>query len=163
MIYTAHLLGCCFTMLIDEEADQKHWRSYLDIEEQDNYHKYVASLYWACVTVTTIGYGDINPATHEERQFASFGVIAGACVFAYGMGCITSLIQATNGVSPRFDHYASMVQEWMDYRHIPKETQMIVKRHMFVCSRRHPSLYHEKEILDALPANLRAECLRAIR
>lgn len=166
MIYTAHLLGCCFTMLIDENdetPDVIHWRSSLDIEDKDNYEKYVASLYWACVTVTTIGYGDIIPQTHSERQFASFGVIAGACVFAYGMGCITSLISQTSGVSPRFDQYISMVQEWMDYRHLPKEVQMNVKRYLFVCSRRLPSLYREREILEAMPSSLRTEILRNLR
>ncbi len=36
-----------------------------ELAESDINTRYVVALYWATITVTTMGYGDITPATHE--------------------------------------------------------------------------------------------------
>ena len=39
--------------------------------------RYLASLYWGFVTVTTVGYGDITPENNEEKVFALFSCLIG--------------------------------------------------------------------------------------
>ncbi len=48
------------------------------------------SMYWAVVTLTTVGYGDIAPATNLGKLLASFLMIAGYAIIAVPTGIVTS-------------------------------------------------------------------------
>lgn len=48
------------------------------------------SVYWAIVTVTTVGYGDITPHTAAGRTVASLLILIGYSVIAIPTGIITS-------------------------------------------------------------------------
>ena len=49
-----------------------------------------ASVYWAIVTVTTVGYGDITPHTPLGRIVASVLILIGYSVIAIPTGLITT-------------------------------------------------------------------------
>ena len=104
IIFVAHLLGCCFTMLLDsEDGNSVNWLSHYnpDLPYADTWTRYVTAVYWAVVTITTMGYGDVVPVTHIERIYVIFVVIIGAVVFSYCMGTISSLIsQVSERLSP---------------------------------------------------------------
>eukprot|EP00976_Prorocentrum_cordatum_P030754 625903-Prorocentrum_minimum.AAC.2 len=44
--------------------------------------KYIASIYWAFTTMTTVGYGDISATTVAERIFACIGMVVGGFMFS---------------------------------------------------------------------------------
>lgn len=48
------------------------------------------SIYWAIVTITTVGYGDISPVTGAGKFFASLIMITGYAVIAVPTGIVTS-------------------------------------------------------------------------
>lgn len=46
------------------------------------------SVYWAIVTITTLGYGDIAPVTVPGRFLAAFSVLIGYCIIAVPTGIV---------------------------------------------------------------------------
>eukprot|EP00668_Euglena_longa_P001276 GGOE01001508.1.p1 GENE.GGOE01001508.1~~GGOE01001508.1.p1 ORF type:complete len:324 (-),score=106.43 GGOE01001508.1:262-1194(-) len=68
----ARALGHIFVILVVGGA------VYSLLERQD----FESSLYWSCVTVTTIGYGDVVPKSSLGKQFAIIFMIIGTFYFA---------------------------------------------------------------------------------
>lgn len=54
------------------------------------------SIYWAIVTLTTVGYGDISPHTTLGQFFASFIMILGYAIIAVPTGIVTAEIASAN-------------------------------------------------------------------
>lgn len=54
------------------------------------------SIYWAIVTITTVGYGDITPQTVLGKFFASIAMIIGYAILAVPTGIITLEMTKSN-------------------------------------------------------------------
>jgi voltage-gated potassium channel len=54
------------------------------------FHSIPDSIYWAIVTITTVGYGDISPATPLGKFFASFIMLMGYGIIAVPTGIVTT-------------------------------------------------------------------------
>ena len=53
-----------------------------------SFHSIPQSIYWSIVTLTTVGYGDITPATPLGKILASFIMILGYSIIAVPTGII---------------------------------------------------------------------------
>ncbi len=62
---------------------------YLIEGERHGFSNIPAAIYWAIVTMTTVGYGDIAPATLLGRFLASIVMIIGYAIIAVPTGIVT--------------------------------------------------------------------------
>ena len=60
------------------------------------------SIYWAIVTITTVGYGDISPQTPFGQLIASMAMITGYAIIAVPTGIVTAEISAAR-LSMRYE------------------------------------------------------------
>jgi voltage-gated potassium channel len=61
------------------------------VEGEDNgFTSIPVSVYWAIVTITTVGYGDIAPATPLGQMIASFIMLLGYGIIAVPTGIVTT-------------------------------------------------------------------------
>ncbi len=68
--------------------------------EANGFKDIPTSVYWAIVTLTTVGYGDISPQTAMGKFFASFVMIMGYGIIAVPTGIVTvEISKAVNAVS----------------------------------------------------------------
>jgi hypothetical protein len=55
--------------------------------------EYIASLYWAVMTLTTVGYGDVSAVNPFEMVFSSIVMVCGAIFYALVLGSVTTAIE----------------------------------------------------------------------
>ncbi len=63
---------------------------YLIEGPENGFRSIPQSIYWAIVTITTVGYGDIAPATALGQIIASFLMITGYAIIAVPTGIVTA-------------------------------------------------------------------------
>lgn len=64
--------------------------------EENGYTSIPISIYWAVVTLTTVGYGDISPKTSLGQAFSVFIMILGYGIIAIPTGIVTAEIVRGN-------------------------------------------------------------------
>lgn len=69
----------------------------LEFDANEKIHSYLDGIYWALVTVSTVGYGDISPVTELGKVLAMFAIIIGIAMISF----VTSIM--VSAFSERFD------------------------------------------------------------
>jgi potassium voltage-gated channel Eag-related subfamily H protein 7 len=99
----AHWLACLWCMQLASEAQGSYtWLHALTDSDGDGIISedeawspisiYSAALYWAVVTITSVGYGDICGQNPFEFRVATICVLLSACLWAYIIGCACGII-----------------------------------------------------------------------
>ncbi len=76
-------------------------------EPESKFTDLATSVYWAIVTMTTVGYGDITPVTAVGRMLSAFVMLLGYTIIAVPTGIVTATIidetkeKVKNGLCPR--------------------------------------------------------------
>ncbi|KAJ8609549.1 hypothetical protein CTAYLR_006017, partial [Chrysophaeum taylorii] len=99
---------------------------------------YVAALYWAVSTLTTVGYGDVTPFTIQEMVWSIIVQFIGTCSLGYIMG-----------------------EAYMKYRKLPHALRVRVREH-YSHMWRQTTVWDEPQILDEMSGILRAEVMQYI-
>ena len=59
----------------------------------DEFETYVAAVYFATATVSTVGFGDVSATTTAERIVATLSMTLGATYYAYLVGSVATLVE----------------------------------------------------------------------
>jgi len=93
--------------------------------------EYIAALYWALTTMSTVGFGDIIPHSDAERVYAMIAMAIGVTFFGYMVGTITSVITAKNLNARAYEERMDLIQSWLDFHgEIPQLLRRRVRRHL---------------------------------
>ena len=91
LVFIIHVVGCFwYTASFGNIYSNRNWVTVNHLENEGLISKYLVSLYWATVTCTTVGYGDILPTNSYELIWAMLIIVFGVSLFSYILGNLAS-------------------------------------------------------------------------
>jgi len=131
LVCMAFLVGhwlACFGAAVDTSSLDVYFSG--DPEEPTDLQRYLAAMYWAMTTLSTVGYGDITPKTDSERAYAMVAMIIGGALYGYVIGSVTSIVTDMDLNARAFHERMELIQSWLD-RHdeIPKLLRRRLRKH----------------------------------
>ncbi|XP_012663542.1 cGMP-gated cation channel alpha-1 isoform X1 [Otolemur garnettii] len=117
--------------------------------------KYVYSLYWSTLTLTTIGETP-PPVLDSEYVFVVVDFLIGVLIFATIVGNIGSMISNMNAARAEFQARIDAIKQYMNFRNVSKDMEKrVIKWFDYLWTNK--KTVDEREVLKYLPDKLRAE------
>ncbi|KAE9256796.1 hypothetical protein PF002_g1631 [Phytophthora fragariae] len=155
----AHYVGCIwYYMSADRDPNDAWWGGKnVYFEYPDSIQsKYIASIYWAITTMTTVGFGDIFPINDLEKGYCILVLIGGTTLFAYVVGTVIEVASNSKSLMNREHEMVQRVNAYIKERGVSSEFIVACQEHLrFVDSEK--TLFVESSLLDALSYSLRSE------
>lgn len=93
--------------------------------------RYVVSIYFAVMTITTVGYGDVTPTNRDEYIVVTVIMILGGFLWAYVIGGICNVVSSMNVDTRQFQQDFDRVNAMLDDLGMPASFCVYVRRYLF--------------------------------
>lgn len=161
---TCHWMACLWVMvegkithgIISYYTDQETWLSALiaakgDTCQPDAKHDrlctYLLAYYWATMTLTSVGYGDITPQNHLEYVMSVICMTVVGYIWAYIVGTIVSILASIDPENKEFKHTLDQLNSLMSRRGLPSELQVRMRQYMYE-TRRFSILKSQRNLVE---------------
>ncbi|KAL7614773.1 hypothetical protein Lser_V15G06872 [Lactuca serriola] len=163
-LYCTHTAACIFYYLattLPPNEEEYTWigslklgdYSYSNFRHIDLWTRYITSLYFAIVTMATVGYGDIHAVNLREMIFVMVYVSFDMVLGAYLIGNMTALIVKGSNTERYRDRMADLLK-YMDRNKLGKDIRNQIKDHMRL---QYDSNYTDSAVIQDLPTSIRAK------
>ena len=87
LLFLVHLIGCLWGLVAVTFETEFHdtWIRDKDLENSSPFERYTTSCYWAVMTITTVGYGEISPVNVYEATLCILLMWSGVTTQSYLM------------------------------------------------------------------------------
>ncbi|KAL4502171.1 hypothetical protein ABPG72_000406 [Tetrahymena utriculariae] len=129
IIFIAHLTGCGFHFVGMYISDiEGNWLQKYKIYDSSVFERYINSLYYAFITMMTVGYGDIVPISNSEKIYVILMALTSCGVFAYAVNTIGTIFRDLQKKSFNFKQNKFQIQQYMINRKINAKLQRKILR-----------------------------------
>ncbi|CAB4281431.1 unnamed protein product [Prunus armeniaca] len=160
-LYSTHTAACFFYYLATTMPPSQEgytWigslkmgdYSYSHFREIDLWKRYITSLYFAVVTMATVGYGEIHAVNVREMIFIMFYVSFDMILGAYLLGNIAALIVKGSKTEKFRDKMTELIK-YMNKNRLDRGISKEIKNHLRL---QYDRSYTEATVLQDIPASI---------
>ncbi|XP_021765187.1 potassium channel KAT3-like isoform X2 [Chenopodium quinoa] len=156
-LFAVHYAGCFYYLIADKYPDPtKTWIGAVNpnFKSQGVWKRYIASLYWSIVTLTTTGYGDLHAENTIEMLFDIFYMLFNLGLTSYIIGNMTNLVVHWTSRTRNFRDTVRACTEFAARNQLPPRIQDQMLSH--VCLKFKTEGLKQQQTLNSLPKALRS-------
>ncbi|KNA04103.1 hypothetical protein SOVF_202760 [Spinacia oleracea] len=156
-LFAVHYAGCFYYLIADRYPDPtKTWIGAVNpnFKSQSVWKRYIASLYWSIVTLTTTGYGDLHAENTIEMLFDIFYMLFNLGLTSYIIGNMTNLVVHWTSRTRNFRDTVRACTEFAARNQLPPRIQDQMLSH--VCLKFKTEGLKQQQTLNDLPKALRS-------
>lgn len=160
-LFAVHCAGCFNYLIAHRHHDpSKTWIGavYPNFKQMSLWDRYVISMYWSIVTLTTTGYGDLHAENREEMLFSIFFMLFNLGLTAYLIGNMTNLVVHWTSRTRNFRDTVRAASEFTKRNQLPSQIQDQILSH--ICLKFKTEGLKQQETLNGLPNAIRANVAR---
>lgn len=129
----AHYSACCFYNISSAEASLKNpdtWIVTRNLHDKNGFDIYVNALYFAFITMITVGFGDITPISVKEKIYVIFMTIISCGVFAYAVNTVGQIFSEIANKQADFNKKRYLIMKFMNNRNIRNDIQISIIKNL---------------------------------
>ena len=146
-----HLFSCVVIFL--GYNNYPNWIANINLEPKDNVKIYIASLYFICTTVISVGYGDILTYNTTERLINCFLLVVGLLLYSWTLSSLSSYLISDDKIIVEYRNKCDILEDIKVSYDLPNELYSKLQRHLLY------KLTSQKmdvnDIFNSLPIGLR--------
>ncbi|KAL4494238.1 hypothetical protein ABPG73_018757 [Tetrahymena malaccensis] len=127
-LFYGHLFACIW-YYVGTQSEQG-WINSNQLVISDIYSNYICSYYYAVVTMTTIGYGDITAKTTEERSVMIFLALLSCGIFGYTINSIGNILSDFKQKSDTYLTELGKLNKYLSYYQVSSQIQINARKYL---------------------------------
>ncbi|CAK67965.1 unnamed protein product (macronuclear) [Paramecium tetraurelia] len=164
LFYVIHLFSCLWFWVGNysrENCDLNWLDSLRDIPILDWTDEYLQSFYYTCVTMFTIGYGDIAPKSGLEKSTCIFLILVSSIQLPYSINTVGSIIEKITDYGEDTKNKLRTINSYMNKKKVPYNLQNQIRQYLnhYWESIDGQDTEEEKVIISQLSENLREQLI----
>lgn len=162
-LMAGHWFGAGFHLIgvLDNRRGLYTWLDADNLLDAPLETRYVRSVYFALVAVTTTGYGDIRAWTYAESFYVGCIILFGGFLYYGSLGAIASMLSSMSAEEREFQDKIDVLYTFLNKQKLPKSINQRIKNYYsYIWFRQRGA--KEDEILEDLPQSLAEEVSLAL-
>lgn len=142
MLLISHFFACFWIWIGKTTYYEITWIKEKRIDSENFLDIYLNSIYFICVTMNTVGYGDISPSNPLETIFVIVFIYMACIVFAYTLNSIGTILENIHKNQKEYMKEVNLVNSFMREKNITFDLRIRIRKYF-------EYIWNEEKIMNA--------------